>query len=80
MLFNCNCEFRGKTIKTNEKGNYYYVSLASVDDESGEALKLQSEDFTGFIKDIKKGDIVTAYIDYNLTYKSLKLVNLKKVK
>lgn len=78
MIFKCDCEFRGSSCKTNEKGNYYYISLETSGDD-GEAIKLPSVDYSEFLKNIKKGDQVSAFIEYSPKYSSLKVVDIKKL-
>lgn len=75
MLLESICEFRGKEIRKNEKGSYYYVNL---EDETGNACKFPAEKFSSF-EDLKKGDKVKAFIDYNVKYGSLKVINCEKV-
>lgn len=76
MILQCFCEFRGSSSKVNSKtGNtYYYVNL---EDETGEGWKFNCSDDVE-LKQLKKGDKATFLIDYDVTYKSLKVVGFKK--
>lgn len=78
MLFKCDCEFRGHSIKSNDKGTYHYVSIETAN-EDGEALKLSADDLGEKYKQIKKGDKIIAFIDYSIQYKSLKVVDIERV-
>ena len=76
MLLNCKCEFRGYSSKQNEKGIYSYVNL---EDTKGDACKFPLDN--GLIEvcsHLSKGDNVNVILDYNITYKSLKVINIMK--
>lgn len=78
MILKCDCEFRGYSVKTNEKGKYYYITIESADGD-GEAVKFSSVQFDDkYISSFKKGDFVSVYIDFNVQYKSLKIVEIEK--
>ena len=77
MLLNCKCEFRGFNSKITEKGTFSSVNL---EDSKGDACKFPLDN--GLVEvchHLSKGDIVDALLDYNITYKSLKVVNIQKV-
>lgn len=70
-----NAEFRGCSVRADDKGNeYHYVNI---EDENGESAKFQI-DLALDIKQFKKGDKVKACLDYNVKYGSLKVVRLSK--
>lgn len=70
-----NAEFRGSSVRTDDKGNeYHYVNI---EDENGESAKFQA-DLLVDIKSFKKGDKVKTSLDYNVKYGSLKVVKLVK--
>lgn len=78
MILKCDSEFRGYSVKTNDKGSYFYISIESAE-EDGEAVKFPSVKFDDkYISNFKKGDLVSVYIDYNVQYKSMKIVEIEK--
>lgn len=73
MLLKVNCEFRGKSERTNDNGTYIYANL---EDENGESAKFQVNDNVDLSK-FKKGDKVLAYLEYNVKFGSLKVFSIE---
>lgn len=69
------CEFRGKSSRKDDKGNwYFYINL---EDENGESSKFQTLKELD-LKDLKKGDKVTVKFDLNIKFGSLKVSEVTK--
>ena len=70
MEFELKCKFLGQEEKHSKKGNKYnVVSLV----QGVDTLKLMSD----FELDFEFGQDLIAIIDYNLTYKSMRLIGVK---
>ena len=70
MLFELECKFLGQEEKQSKKGNKYnVVSLV----QGIDTLKLMSDIELNF----EFGQDLIAIIDYNLTYKSMRLIGVK---
>ena len=70
MEFELECKFLGQEEKQSKKGNKYnIVSLL----QGVDTLKVMSD----FELDFEFGQDLIAVIDYNLTYKTMRLIGVK---
>lgn len=71
-----NYEFRKQEIKESKKGNKYLVTTWLGEDEK--SIDLMTEAHNNI--ELKKGERYDIVIDFNMYYKSLKIVDYQPVK
>lgn len=71
MILNVTGEYRGNSQKKSQNGNIY--TFINIEDEFGEGCKFSCDNNVD-LQALTKGDKVTFQLEYNLQYKSLKVV------